>query len=536
MFNKSVIAFAAVCIALLSAPVQAQHEGMQMPAKDTQKTVAPKKTKPTTRTTKKSPAKATQKAASKAKPKSAAKTTVTKDSTTRPPADTTQHQMPSMRHDSVAHTDSMTSMPASKPDHTMAGSEPVMNMMTGPLGISMDRMGSGTTWIPDASKMPSRHIMKGDWEIMTHGFAFVQYDKQNGPRGDEQFGSLNWMMLMASRKLAGGQFQARTMLSLDAWTVTEKGYPLLLQTGEALDGRPLHDRQHPHDFWMELGALYQREINSTLAWSLYAAPSGEPALGPVAFMHRPSAMDNPSAPLSHHWQDATHVSFGAVTAGLFGRTWQLEASSFNGREPDQNRWNFDPIKLDSYSARLTVNPNANWSVSAGSGYLKTPEALHPEESIVRYTASVLNGRAIGGQGQLANTLIWGANKPTGLRITHSLLGETEAILDPKNTFFGRAEFVQKSLEDLALEEEGSSANPIFNVTALQIGYIREIAKTHWATIGVGGSGTLNIVPASLKSAYGSRTPTGLFLFLRMRPLLQTKNDALQNSGAHSASH
>jgi hypothetical protein len=223
------------------------------------------------------------------------------------------------------------------------------NPSSAPLGISMERMGSGTTWIPDAVTLPSRHFMAGSWELMVHGVAFAQYINQDGPRGDSQFGSLNWGMFMASRELAGGRFQARTMLSIDPATVTKRGYPLLLQSGEALEGEPIRDRQHPHDFWMELGLLYERPVSSTLGISVYAAPAGEPALGPVAFMHRPSAMDNPFAPLGHHWQDATHISFGVLTAGLFGRSWKLEGSVFNGREPNEERWDFDRIKLDSYS-------------------------------------------------------------------------------------------------------------------------------------------------------------------------------------------
>src|ERR1700682_4661276 len=215
------------------------------------------------------------------------------------------------------------------------------DMMIGPAGVSMERMGSGTTWIPDAVSMPSRRRMLGDWMIMAHGLLFGQYDKQSGERRADQFGSLNWAMFMATHDLAGGRFQARNMLSLHPLTVTHRGYPLLLQTGETYQGQPLHDRQHPHDFWMELGALYQRAVASNLGLALYAAPSGEPALGPVAFMPRPSAVDNPMAPIGHHWQDATHVSFGVATAGVFTTRWKAEGSVFNGRDPDENRWDFD---------------------------------------------------------------------------------------------------------------------------------------------------------------------------------------------------
>jgi hypothetical protein len=307
------------------------------------------------------------------------------------------------------------------------------------------------------------------------------------------------------------------MLSLDPATVTAKGYPLLLQTGEAFDGASLHDRQHPHDFFMELGVLYQREFNHRVAWSLYAAPSGEPALGPVAFMHRPSAMDNPAAPLGHHWQDATHVSFGVVTAGIFTRRWQLEGSAFNGREPDEHRWNFDPIKLDSYSGRVTANPTSNWSLTAGYGYLKSPEALHPDEPMHRITASVLHGRSVGADGQAASAFVWGMNRPGGdSKPTHSFLVENETILDTKNTIFGRAELIQKTGEDLVLGENVPLERR-FNLGALQLGYIRELIRLQWATIGVGGAGTLNFVPRSLEDVYGSRNPVGTFLFLRVRP-------------------
>jgi hypothetical protein len=389
-----------------------------------------------------------------------------------------------------------------------------------PLGVSMERMGSGTTWIPDAVSLPSRHFSAGQWDLMVHGFVFAQFDAQSGPRGGNQFGSLNWGMFMASHQLAGGRFQARTMLSLDPATVTPRGYPLLLQSGEAYHGAPLHDRQHPHDFFMELGAMYERPLSSKIGGMLYVAPSGEPALGPVAFMHRPSAMDNIFAPISHHWQDATHVSFGVLTAGLFTHQWKLEGSVFNGREPDENRWNFDRLKLDSYSGRLSYNPTQHWALSAGYGYLKSPEALAPNESMHRVTASAMYGAAIGSDGQIATTVVWGANKHADHpALSHSVLLESEAILDASNTLLMRAELVQKSAGDLVLDKSPSNfpADRSFNVSALSAGYIRELLGIRGATIGLGAMGTLNVVPSPLQPAYGSRTPLGGVVFLRLRP-------------------
>lgn len=387
-------------------------------------------------------------------------------------------------------------------------------MLIDPLGISMERMGSGTTWIPDAVPLPTRHRVAGSWLLMLHGFAFAEFDAQGGPRGATQVGSLNWAMLMASRNLLGGRFQARTMLSLDPATVTNRGYPLLLQSGETYQGQALHDRQHPHDFLMELAAMYEAELARGIGFVVYAAPSGEPALGPVAFMHRSSAMDNLAAPLGHHWQDATHISFGVLTAGIGGRHWKLEGSAFNGHDPDEERWGIDRIRLDSYSGRLSAHIDSNWTVAAGYGYLASPEALHPGESLHRTSASVLYGRKLGREGQVAAALVWGANERAG-RATHSALLENEIVTDRGNTFYQRAELVQKSAEDLAIAMVPAETR--FTIGALSAGYIRELTQSPSATLGIGVHGTINVIPPGLAALHGSRTPVGGMIFLRLRP-------------------
>lgn len=398
--------------------------------------------------------------------------------------------------------------------------------MFAPFGVSMDRLGSGTTWIPDAVTLPSRQYTAGSWNLMLHGFVFGQFITQSGPRGDEQFGSLNWAMLMASRNLAGGRFQVRTMLSLDPGTVTARGYPLLLQTGESYQGEPLHDRQHPHDFWMELGALFERPLTSGIGVAVYAAPSGEPALGPVAFMHRPSAMDDPMAPLGHHWQDATHISYGVLTLGVFGARWKLEGSAFNGREPDDHRWNFDRIRLDSYSGRVTVNPDSSWSLTAGYGFLKSPEAHAPEESAHRVTASAMYGKALGREGQLAATVVYGVNRMGGgsepPEWSHTFLAESEVILDRHNTVFGRVEWVRKTAEDLVLPV--SDLHQHFHLASLSLGAIRELGRGLGLTLGFGIRGTVNLLPRSLEPFYGSRTPVGGMIFLRARPFHRPRDE------------
>jgi hypothetical protein len=394
------------------------------------------------------------------------------------------------------------------PEHDMA------SMMDGPLGISHERMGSGTAWMPDNSPMHANHKMLGDWTIMLHGVAFGQYDYQGSDRGDSQLGIVDWEMLMAMRSVGSGRLHLHGMVSLEPLTLGGRGYPLLLQTGEAYNGQPLHDRQHPHDAFMELAAMFQQPIARNLAIELYGGIAGEPAIGPVAFMHRPSAQSDPLAPLGHHWQDATHISFGVVTGGLYSRTWKIEGSVFNGREPDENRWNLDLRPLDSYSGRITLNPRREWSLSGWYGYLESPEELHPDESVHRYGVSALHGgRGLRG-GTWSNTLMLAANAHGGHTQT-SALGETNVEIGTRNSVFARAELVQKSAEDLVLP--GIDPERQFDVKSLVLGYMREIQPIRGGTIGIGGRVSVNFIPAAVGNFYGTRTPSGIDLYIRIRP-------------------
>jgi hypothetical protein len=379
-------------------------------------------------------------------------------------------------------------------------------------------------------------MMLGGWNLMLHGLAFLQYDDQGTRRGDKQFGSVNWGMLMVGHNLAGGRLNLRGMVSVEPFTVGSRGYPLLLQSGESYHGQSLYDRQHPHDLFMEIAAMYDHAIGDNIAVSIYAAPVGEPAVGPVAFPHRPSAANDPLAPIGHHWQDATHISFGVITGGIYTRTVRLEGSIFNGREPDEIRTNFDykGRSLDSYAGRLTINPNENWSLSGSYAYLESPEPLQPDESLHRVSASALYGRPFGMNGNWASSFIYGANKHAGATsLSNSLLAESNLTLDLRNTVFGRAEFVQKGPEDLPitgvtapppLSEASSSIQ--YNVGEITLGYVREIAPVYSGSLGLGVAGTINMVPSVLKDSYGTRTPIGATVFLRLRP------GQMHTAGAH----
>ena len=419
--------------------------------------------------------------------------------------------MPGMTMPAASTARATSSAPA---NHDMQSMHDMRAMMTLPLGVPQARMGSGTSWMPDSTVMHARHLMLGQWTAMLHGVAFAQYDDQASERGDRQFGIVDWEMLMLMRRIGAGELQLHGMVSLEPLTLGGRGYPLLLQTGEAYHGEPLHDRQHPHDAFMEIAAIYQRPITRTLGIELYGGPVGEPALGPVAFMHRPSAQSDPLAPLGHHWQDATHVSFGVVTAGVYSHAAKLEASVFNGREPDDNRWNFDFHPMNAYSTRLTVNPTGRTSVAAWYGYLPSPEALHPAESVHRYGASALvAARGIDG-GSWASTVVWGANESAG-HARQSVLAESNLEIGARNSVFARVERVRKSAEELVLPSIDPTRE--FDVGSIVGGYVREVATFPGGTIGIGGRVSLNFVPDAIAPFYGTRRPVGFDVYLRVRP-------------------
>jgi len=402
-------------------------------------------------------------------------------------------------------------------------------MMEGPLGISHIRMGSGTSWMPDSSPMHANHKMWGDWTVMLHGVAFGEYDNQGSTRGDRQFGVIDWEMLMAMRKVGSGMLHLHGMASLEPLTIGAKGYPLLLQTGESYKGQPLHDRQHPHDLIMELAAMFQQPVARDFAVELYGGVAGEPALGPVAFMHRPSAQNDPLSPLGHHWQDATHISYGVLTAGVYSRLWKLEGSWFNGREPNENRWNIDLRDLDSYSGRLTINPTGRLSVAGWYGFLRSPEELHPDESAHRYgVAAQYGGRGLGG-GSWGSMLLWGANEHDGVAENSAVL-ETNVEIGRHNALFGRAEYVRKSAEELVLS--GTDPEQQFDIRSLVGGYMREIASIPGGSIGVGGRVSVNFIPRSLEPFYGTRTPSGFAVYVRVRPKQMTIEPTAMKTPAH----
>ena len=376
---------------------------------------------------------------------------------------------------------------------------------------------SGTGWLPHTTEMYGLHRKAGSWELMFHGNAFLQFlhEAANEHHGSSQAGSINWAMAMARREIGMARVGLRGMFSLEPATVGGCGYPDLLATGELCDGDSIHDRQHPHDFLMEIAGEYERLLRGSLRSQLYAGLAGEPALGPVSYPHRLSAMANPIAPITHHWLDASHITFGVVTAGVFTSRWKAEVSLFNGREPDENRWDLDLAALDSYSGRLTFAPTPDLALQVSGGHLNEAEAGEgtlPRVDVDRITASVVYHVRVGSQNLWASTLAWGRNKESGVA-TQALLAETNVTIAERQIWFGRFEIGEKASHDLHAEE----FHTVFTVGKLQGGYTRYLASASGVRLGVGGHVSASFVPELLEPRYGSRANLGVGVFLTVRP-------------------
>ena len=381
----------------------------------------------------------------------------------------------------------------------------------------MSRDGSGTSWQPDAIPMWMHMIMKGNTSYMVHGTVFLRYTAQDitneSDRGDSQFDAPNMFMFVLSQKLnAKNLFSLFTMFSFDPLTVGESGYPLLLQTGESYKGIPLVDRQHPHDLFSGFAVNYTHSFSENVDVNTYFGYPGEPALGPVVFMHRVSAMNNPDAPLAHHWHDATHITFGVGTLGLRYKNIKAEGSIFTGREPDENRYDFDEPKPDSYSYRLSVNPNRNFSLQFSQGFIKSPEALFPDEDIIRTTASVMHSVAVGNSGFISTSVVWGMNsyEEKGL---NSFLIESNWQLEPL-AIYSRYEYIQKDAHELQLHQ--FTEDNTFNINAWTVGLNKKLIEFKAVHLSAGVQGTVNFPDKKLENIYG-KSPLAAQVYIKLFP-------------------
>jgi hypothetical protein len=377
--------------------------------------------------------------------------------------------------------------------------------------------GSGTSRLPYfdnynphmgqcGGSMHGLNLSSGDWMVMAHGAASLQYTDHSGPRGDDQAYVTSMLMLTGERETEWGRVQLKSMLSLEP-LMDAKGYPNLFAAGETANGAALVDRQHPHDLFMELAARVDVNIAENTSLFLYGGPVGEPAIGPSAFMHRRSAANNPEPPIAHHWFDSTHITYGVATGGISAKNWQFEASAFRGVEPDEDRWDIETPKLDSWAVRATYNPTAFWAFQASYAEIEEPEILHPGQDEHRFTAS-----AHYADGALSAMAAFSAkNRVPGDTLT-AFLGEVNWDLDEANSLFGRAENVRN--DELFPDHLHPLHDQAFRITKLQAGYARHFELGNMLTLTLGGSAATWLKPDALDPYYGN-SPFGYTLFTRI---------------------
>jgi hypothetical protein len=357
--------------------------------------------------------------------------------------------------------------------------------------------------------------MSEGWQLDQDGIVFAEFNHQGGDRGGSELVVPNWWMGMASRDLPRGRLTLTSMFSLDPATVGREGYRELFQSGEALEGKPIVDHQHPHDLFMQLAASWRIPVTDATGFTIAGGPSGEPALGPVAFMHRASAADNPTAPLGHHTFDSTHIAFGVVTAAFDHGPWVVEGSVFNGREPDEHRWNLEFAPLDSFSGRLWFKPRRDWEFQVSSGRLTDPEQLEPSHDVVRSTASASWTRNTGADLSSVTAAFGRNDTDHGSRSAFFIEGARQTR---GNTIYGRLEALQveTALLQTGAVADGEAAainDPLF---ALTVGGVRDVVSWRGFEGGVGADVTFYGVPAALQPAYSAH-PVSFHVFFRLRP-------------------
>lgn len=383
--------------------------------------------------------------------------------------------------------------------------------MRGALGsYGMSREASGTAWQPDASLHSGVMARSGQWMLMGHALLNGVYDWQEGPRGAEKAFVSGMAMGMARREFGNGSaLQLKAMVSPDP-LMGKRGYPLHLASGETANGvDPLIDRQHPHDFFMELSASYSVRLGDKASLFVYGGLPGEPAFGPPAFMHRQSIMDSPEAPITHHWLDSTHITFGVVTAGIVVDRFKVETSRFNGREPDENRYDIETGPLDSTAVRVSFNPTRELSLQASWARLKTPEQLEPGENQTRWSASGIYTKRLGERSWWSTTLAWGRRSSEHENFDAAALESALALSDW--TLFGRAEYTENN----ELLFMGGHHGPTFNVGKVSLGAIRDFRMAEHVKFGVGALVSANFVPRTLEALYDGE-PKGAMVFVRLK--------------------
>lgn len=378
------------------------------------------------------------------------------------------------------------------------------------------RLGSGTSWQPDASPLYSVIPTVGRWGLMVHGNLYTGYNWYGSKRGGQRFMGRNTLMGSLFRTFKKSEVLLRLALSFEPLTIGSRGYPLILQTGQTRDGAErLHDRQYALDFFRELAVLYTWHVTPRWAASVYAAAAGEPAVGPNSFTQRVSASPDPIAPLGFQLQESSHSSFGVLTVGAFTRTLKLEASWFNGRVPGSRRYGIYIRKPDSYSVRVSWNPAPEWSGQVSYAFFEEPVPLEPKEQQHRLSGSVSHTMSFAGDLMVASTLS-GAMRVRSSIAGAALLGEIYLNLRTHHAIYGRFEILQKSGIELELSRPAEPTRELHAVGTLALGYVYYFGPFISLSPGLGVRGSVSPVARELERDYGTRAPLGVMVYAQLR--------------------
>jgi len=191
--------------------------------------------------------------------------------------------------------------------------------------------------------------------------------------------------------------------------------------------------------------------------------------------------------------------------------WKLEASRYNGREPDQHRYDIETGALDSTAARLSWNPTQRWALQASWADEIGPEQLEPGVDQHKVSMSAIYTVPFGDHGWWSTTAAWGRRSSEGLDLDAWVL-ESAVKPDAAWTVFARAERVDNDeLTPAVLGRHG----PVFTVGKVSLGAIHDWALSPHVSFGLGGLYAFDFVPGALDVAYGD-DPRGAMAFVRLK--------------------
>jgi hypothetical protein len=286
-----------------------------------------------------------------------------------------------------------------------------------------------------------------------------------------------------------------------------------LQIGEErADGQPYLDAQHPHSspvMGLTLSDTIRLGSGAKDSLKLFIGPRSEATDGPIPFMHRPTGMMNPDAPLGHHiGQDVSHITSTVIGASLKLGDTRIEASTFHGAEPEPTKVDLPIGVPDSGAIRLIEQFSQTFMAMGSFAYVNDPETHDPDiPFVLRFGASGYNRVRLSESWSFYNSLIYGGiTRYDHASLLNSVTEEFWFSGGAPN-IWGRIEAVQRTPDELQISG-ASDRNAGRWVGALSLGYTHNFLNVAGLQVGAGGSVTKNILPDEYQASYGGNPWSG----------------------------